>query len=361
MRSRRLRSGDIRRTLKLKGGCAPLRFGFSKTFNLQIPGLSMATNLSKIIIVLVAIIIGFLMLRQFIGALVLAGTLVYVLWPYHKKIAEKTSKNISAYILTAIVTALVISIVFVGASVLLNQVAKSYIYVSRTSLEHIEFNNPETTEAVKNGIRLVFSKVINWLSDALSSVPNLLLSVFVFIISFFYLLKDGEALAAWVKKIVPLADDRKSEILSEITKYVNAFVIVWLLIGLLQAIVAGVGFYIFGIPYPLVGAIVAALLSILPVVGPGAMYIPIGAFLFLSGNQTSGIGLIVYGLTLGGLLDYIIRPYLAGQRSEVHPLVILLGILGGLTLLGAAGMIVGPILLITVISILKNTQFKISK
>ncbi len=321
----------------------------------------MATNLHKIIIALAALIIGFLMLRQFIGALVLAGTLAYVLWPYHKKIAERTNKNISAYILTAIITALVISIVFVGASVLLNQVAKSYIYVSRTSLEHIAFKNPETTEAVKNGIRLLFSKVISWLSDALASVPSLLLSVFVFILSFFYMLKDGEALAAWVRKIVPLADDKKNEIFGDMTRYVNAFVTVWLLIGLLQSIVAGVGFYIFGIPYPFVGAIVAAVLSILPVIGPYAMYVPLGGFLFLAGNTSAGIGILVYGLVLGSILDYILRPYLAGQRAEAHPLIILLGVLGGLALLGAAGVIVGPILLLVTVTVLKSTNFKTAR
>lgn len=318
----------------------------------------MATNLHKIIIAVMALVVGFLLLRNFIGALVLAGTLAYVLWPMHKRISELTSKNISAYLLTFLVTSALILVVFVGASMLLNQVAKTYIFVSRTGLERLEFADPELTEAVKNGVRLVFSKAISWLSGALESVPSILISLFVFLASFFYFLKDGERVADGLKKIIPLADDKKAVVLTDITKYVNAFTFVWLLIGLLQAVVAAVGFYIFGIPYPLVGAISAALLSVLPIVGPGTMYIPLGAFMFLSGNSTAGVGILIYGLTLGGLLDYIIRPYLAGQRAEVHPLTVLLGILGGLALLGAAGVIVGPILLIAVISILKSTNFK---
>ena len=318
----------------------------------------MATNLHKIIIVLIALTVGFLLLRQFIGPLVLAGTLAYVLWPAHKSISEKTSKDISEYILPAIVTVLVISIVFVGASILLNQVAKSYIYVSKTSLDKLSFGDTATTDAVKNGIRLVFSKAISWLSDALAAVPKILLSLSIFIISFFFMLRDGEVVAGWLRKSIPLSEEKKNAVFADTTKYINAFVTVWLLIGLLQAIVAAVGFYIFGIPYPLIGAVVAAALSILPIVGPGAMYMPLGGFLLLSGNINAGFGILVYGLVLGGILDYILRPYLAGQRAEAHPLIIMLGVLGGMALLGAAGMIVGPILLLAAISVLKSTNFK---
>ncbi len=318
----------------------------------------MATNLHKIIMAAVAVIIVFLLLRQFVGPLVLAGVLAYVLWPAHQKISAKTSERISSYLLTIIVTLIVVSIVFVGASVLLNQVAKSYIYVSKTSLDKLSFAEPATTEAVKNGIRLVFSKAIGWLSDALASVPKILVSLFVFIISFFYVLRDGERIAGWIKKSLPLAEEKKNEMFTETAKYINAFVSVWMLIGVLQATVAGVGFYIFGIPYPFVGAIVAAGLSILPIIGPYALYVPLGGFLFISGNSAAGIGLLIYGLVLGSILDYGLRPYLAGQRAEAHPLVILLGLLGGLSLLGAAGVIVGPVLLLAALSILKSTNFK---
>ncbi|MBI2041345.1 MAG: AI-2E family transporter [DPANN group archaeon] len=94
---------------------------------------------------------------------------------------------------------------------------------------------------------------------------------------------------------------------------------------------------------------------------PYALYIPIAVITILNGDVNAGIGLLAYGLVTGSILDYILRPYLAGKHADAHPLLILLGVLGGLILLGPAGIIVGPVILLGAVTVLKSANLAVWK
>jgi predicted PurR-regulated permease PerM len=98
----------------------------------------------------------------------------------------------------------------------------------------------------------------------------------------------------------------------------------------------------------------AFIFSIFPMIGPHALYLVVGAVLILQGNWITGIVVLAYGLPLSLLLDYLVRPYLAGKVSTIHPLIILLGIFGGASSMGFAGLILGPITLSITIAFIKG-------
>ncbi|MEK6807577.1 MAG: AI-2E family transporter [Nanoarchaeota archaeon] len=303
----------------------------------------MAKNLVKLIILIIALGLAFLVIRPFLTALVFAAVVAYALQPIHSKLSKKIGESASRYLM--VFAALIIGITFLayGTSIFINELAKAYMHISGLD---INYYNSMIGDTVKSIARVVFTKAIENLSGTITSIPKVILSVFIFFSAVFYLLKDGPALASWVKKAVPLETEKKNHLVKEIERYTYAYLYVWMMIAAAQGIIASVLFYLFGLPYVILAGIVVAILSFLPIVGPGTLYIPAGIALILSGQLYAGIGLMAIGLAIGGVLDYVLRPYFAGQKAKAHPLLMLIGILGGLMVMGSAGLIVGPIVLI---------------
>ena len=201
-------------------------------------------------------------------------------------------------------------------------------------------------------------RILEGTTDFLSSIPHILLSMFIFFTSFFYFLLDGKEIIKAVKKHIPVKGERAQKMWKEIELYLHSFFYVWLIIAVIQGVVAAVGFYLFGLPYPLLVGLAAAILSIIPILGPYLIYVPAGVGLILTGNTTIGLGIMMYGLVIGSILDYVARPYFSGKKAKIHPLIVLLGIFGGLTLIGLGGIIIGPILLLGAIAVLKHARIR---
>jgi predicted PurR-regulated permease PerM len=126
-----------------------------------------------------------------------------------------------------------------------------------------------------------------------------------------------------------------------------------LLIAVLQGLVGGLGFLIFGIENPVFWGFTMGVLSFIPLLGPPAVWLPAAIYLIYAGNLVSGIGLIIYGVVIVMNIDNFLKPKLIGGKSGMHPIVVLVGILGGITLFGFAGFIIGPIILALALLIIK--------
>ena len=318
----------------------------------------MATDGRKVfrwIVILIAIIAGALILRPFIAALAFAAILAYMLYPAHHLLKSKIKNWPSAALITFLLLLAILSFVAWGLNFLLTEFSQAYLQISRINFSQM-FPQEIFGDTVGKAITFIFSKFVLYLSDSISKIPGILLSFFVFSMSFFYFLKDGKKLWTWFKKNLPLKNSEKKNVIEELEKYVHAFVYVWLLIAILQGIIAAVGFYIFGLNYWVIAGFAAAVLSVIPILGPYLIYIPTGLFMVASGNVPEGIGLITYGLVLGGVLDYLVRPYYTGKWAAIHPLIVLVGIFGGMFLMGPAGLILGPLLLLVLVAIFKGTN-----
>lgn len=306
------------------------------------------------LLILACLIVIALLLKPFFTAIAFAAVVAFLWHPVHFRLRKYIPENISASFLTAITAAVIITILASGARLLLSEFGRVYALFSKLDVSNTFSVAPEFAGSVKDIMRFFLSKIIENLSAIAVKLPYIALSLLIFFITLFFFIKDGERLVLWIHKNIPIELQKKERIFKSLNNYTHAFINVWLLVGLLQAIVATVGFVIFGLPYALLAGLVAAVLSILPIIGPYALYLPVGAYLILNGDVQIGIGLLAYGLTLGSILDYGLRPYLAGKWAVVHPLIILLGIFGGLATLGPAGFIIGPMLLVVIVTFFKN-------
>jgi len=313
-----------------------------------------AKKLFQWALILIAVIVGLLVIRPFIAALAFAAVLAYLLYPAHDWLQKKIKKWPSATLLTIFVVVIILSFIAWGINFLLTEFSQAYIQISKANFEQI-FPQEMFGETVSDVVKLVFSKFITYLSDSISKIPRILLSFFVFVLAFFYFLKDGKKLWKWFAKHMPLQAPEKKSVINELERYAHAFVYVWLLIAVLQGIVAAVGFYLFGLQYWAIAGLAAAVLSVIPVLGPYLIYLPTGIVMIASGQIPQGIGLITYGLVIGSILDYVVRPYYTSKWAAIHPLIIFIGIFGGMLLLGPAGIIIGPLLLLMAAAILRGT------
>lgn len=158
----------------------------------------------------------------------------------------------------------------------------------------------------------------------------------------FFLIRDGRAISAIVVDHLPLPSNIRDRLVNEISEVLRATLRGSLIVAIVQGSVGGLIFWLLGIGAPAVWAFAMAFMSLLPPFGAGAIWVPVAAFLLLTGSTWQGIALIVCGLFVIGLVDNFLRPYLVGHQARLPEYLVLLSTLGGLTLVGLDGIIIGP-------------------
>jgi predicted PurR-regulated permease PerM len=123
-----------------------------------------------------------------------------------------------------------------------------------------------------------------------------------------------------------------------------------IVVGIIQGILAGIGFLILGVPNPVLWGSLTALISIIPLLGAVLVWLPIDVYLFVNAFLSNGeywraIALLLYGSLVVSTIDNFLKPKIVGDRANIHPLVILFGILGGIQLFGIPGILIGPLVL----------------
>lgn len=182
------------------------------------------------------------------------------------------------------------------------------------------------------------------------------LVTFVIMLCFLYFfLVDGDSMLKRARPLIPLDEDRKERLFTQLSAVTRAIVFGTTLTAVLQGFLLGIGFAISGLPSPVVFGVLAALLSLLPVGGSAFVWIPGALWLFVDGHWGYGIFLTVWGLGLGGL-DNVVRPLLISGRAEISTLAVFVGVLGGIPAFGAIGIILGPVVLSLALALIEFAE-----
>lgn len=313
------------------------------------------------------LVLTFFIFKPFLATLVLAGICAVVLHPIYKKIL----KLIGGHEATATAITVVLSIICIiipltilgaqmiheaatlygnfseidnkqsGLVIVINDIGKtSERFIPGT--EHY-FNN------ISNNITIYIKQVLAWLmsnlGQALSSATVFLLDLFIFLISFYYLLKDGGKLKKELIRLSPLNDSDDETVFKKLELAVNSIIKGNLVIAFIQGILMAVGFYLFGLPNGILWGSVAVVASLVPRIGTAIVLVPAVLYLFVIGSTTGAIGLAVWGTLVVGLVDNILGPKLIGKHLQLHPIFILLSVLGGIVLFGPIGIFLGPLVM----------------
>lgn len=207
----------------------------------------------------------------------------------------------------------------------------------------LDFSGNELKQAVTE----LAQKMGLWLYEQTraiaSNILKFLLNFFFMLLVTYYLLIDGSRLVSFIVDLSPLPQDQDEKLIQKFRDIAGAVLVGNGLAGVIQGILGGAVFALFGLKSPFLWGLVMAFLAFLPIVGIGLVFIPAAILLFLKGRIAAGIFFIVFYLLVSGGIEYILKPKFVGKRVQMHTLLVFLAIIGGLKLFGVLGIIYGPL------------------
>jgi len=326
------------------------------------------TTLKKIIIIalVTAISMAFIvMIRGFIMAIVLAGIFSAMAQPVYRRMEKRLngSRNLAS-LFTLLLFFLIILLPLIA---LMGIVATQAIKISSSVMPWVKqmAERPSSiTEWLKTftlydylaayqGVILqkageLVGKTSSILFENVSSFTfstiNTIFLFFVMLYTMFFFLKDGKELLERVLHYLPLPDGVENRVLDRFTSVTRATIKGTLVIGIIQGSLAGLAFAVVGIDSAVFWGTVMTVLSIIPAVGSALVWGPAVIILALTGQYLQAMGLFLFCSLLVGSIDNALRPWLVGRDTELHELMIFFGTLGGISLFGIMGFIIGPII-----------------
>lgn len=181
------------------------------------------------------------------------------------------------------------------------------------------------------------------IGSILKDTVLLAINLAVMLLAIFFFFRNGEAYYRSAMDLLPFTAEQKRSIAQKVSDTFMAVINGVFLIALLQGIMTGAGFALFGVPFPVFWGLIAAVLALLPVGGAALVWLPGALFLFLTGSKAGGIALFVWGLILVSTPDNILKPLLIGKKAKLPAFFLFIGILGGLQVYGILGILFGPL------------------
>ena len=197
------------------------------------------------------------------------------------------------------------------------------------------------TEGLQRLLQVLMKSGGSVVMSALGTVVSFVVMLFVL----FFVLRDGPALARKVVRMAPIEQRRRTLLWQHLSDVTRAVFLGIGLTALAQGVLLGVGFWIAGLPSPLVFGVIGVILALIPMVGPALLWVPAAIWLAIQGQHGYAIFLALWGAVVVSLVDNLLRPLLISGRAEVPTLAVFVGVMGGLAAFGFIGLFVGPIVL----------------
>jgi predicted PurR-regulated permease PerM len=208
-----------------------------------------------------------------------------------------------------------------------------------------------------NIIQQAGSTLVEGATSLAGNIARTLLLLFVFIYSLFFLIRDGDKALLAVSEAIPLPKEDKLAIIDKFVSVSRATLKSTFLIGGIQGTIGTILFLALGIPGAVLFGVLFLVLAAIPGLGPAVIWLPTTVILFALGKYFPGVIVLVIGGGVIPLIDYILRPRLVGKDTQLHPLLVFIGVLGGVALFGIWGLLFGPLAMsvaVTLITIFKR-------
>ncbi len=304
----------------------------------------------------------------FFGAILWALVVTIAFWPVRAKLMARMPhrQNTVATIMLLMVIALVIVPVFFVGSLLVEEAVKTYsllqnqeidlgkiianvesaipagwqAYIDRYISADIQGLQEKLSSILTGGLQLIASQAVSVGQRAF----NFALAMGVMLYLSFFLLRDGGELTGRIGRLVPMRPEQRSALFEKFTTVVRATVKGSIVVAIVQGFLGGGIFAILGLHSPVLWGVVMGLLALIPAVGTGLVWLPFALYLLVTGSFWTGLILLLFGVFVISMVDNVLRPILVGQDTRMPDYVVLISTLGGLSVMGINGLIVGPVI-----------------
>lgn len=351
------------------GNTKTLHFVLAKTV-LQILMRHLVKDLEDktLVFLIIAVSLTFaLILWPFFSAIVWATLLAVVFAPLYRRLLKTMPQrcNFAALATVLVIIVIVILPLWLVIGSMLKEGSSLYErfqsgeFNLQQHLLQIRNALPEWAVALSNRFDLTsLTGIQDWLSTAImragqylagqtlnigQTTLDFIVNLFVMLYLLFFVLRDGDELAELIGRAIPLPAVHQSALFSKFTIAIRATIKGDVVIALVQGTLGGLIFWYLGIRAPVLWAAVMAVLSLLPVVGTGLVWGPVAIYLLMTGFVTEGITLLLYGVFVISLVDNVLRPVLVGKEIRMPSYVVLVSTLGGISIFGINGFVIGPL------------------
>jgi predicted PurR-regulated permease PerM len=319
-----------------------------------------------LVLVLAASGVFLVMVRHFLVAVLLAAVFSALLYPVYTRVLRAfRGHKYAASVFVLIVAVLVVGLPLLA---LLGVVAAEALHISRAVHPWIQqqitdnggpaMHLPDWVpfaqmlEPYKASILAKLGEIagstgqflVRSVSTVTRGTVGFVLNTFIMLYAMFFFLVDGPGMLRRLGAYIPLGDSDRETILERGVAITRASLKGIFVIGVLQGVLVGVAFRVTGIDGAAFWGTVVMVLSAIPGLGAPLIWVPAVIYLYVTGEHSAAIGLLVWCALVVSTIDNVVRPSIVGSEARMSDLLVLLSTLGGIALFGAVGILLGPIL-----------------
>ena len=207
-------------------------------------------------------------------------------------------------------------------------------------------------EILLQGARVSSGAIVTQVTGAAQNVLLFVANFLIVFFSMFFFLRDGPAFFQRVRGLLPMDPEHQERLFLNVVNALTAVVHGFLVVGMIQGFLAGLAYWVLGVPYSVLWGVATAFAALMPVGGTTLVSIPVSLYLLLQGDTVRGIILLIWSLVVVGGVDNILKPLFIGSRLKLPILFLFFGIVGGVAVFGALGIILGPVLIALLVALL---------
>ncbi len=306
------------------------------------------------------------LLRSFLVPVLLAAVFTALFYPMYEKLLKITKQKagLSALICcVALLLGLLVPIYILADSISREAIAfyesagqklreiiaqgdagpwgdlKNYVWVKRLGLDEVDWQ-----VELQNFAKTAGTTILDFVNKTSASTFELVTNLFITLFTMYYFFKEGQGLIQRLKFLMPLDEVYEDALILRFASVSKATIKGTLVIALVQGVLGGLTLWGFGVTSPLLWGMVMVLLSIIPMVGAWLVLYPIALVQILIGNTWEGVAIFLIGAFIIGNVDNLLRPKLVGREAGMHDLMIFFSTLGGISVFGVMGFIIGPVI-----------------
>lgn len=338
------------------------------------------------ILFILALFLFFKLIQPVITIILSSFLLTYISFPVYKRIRKKITNKSVSIMLSLLIIIIIILIPFSFLAVGIGQQGY-YFYsslsstVAKGALLGFACNSENSTVCLlvnqaeqfsleqlsKLGfdrqLKIYLPVLEDKIKNIIFNIPFILAQIFLTLVIAYFIIKDHETIFKKISDMIPIRTKTKNRLIKDFGNIAYTVIYAQLFVALTQGLVGGIGFYIFGVPFPILSGILIAFFALIPFIGTAIIWLPASLYLILSGYFSQnywilgkGIGLLLYGMFIIGTIDNILLANIVRAKANVNPILVILGVIGGVTVFGIIGLFIGPILLPLLITYFESFQ-----
>ena len=298
------------------------------------------------------------MFLPFLGTVTLGATFAVALYPLHRRLVkflggQEVISALLSMILGAVVLLVPIGLfglrIFQESADLYAQLSTGQRWLSHIANDVVLRDLRVVYPGLQINVNDILRQGVAWLVGDLGTIftgtMQGVINAFVFIISMFYVLKDGERFKQALIHYSPWPDQYDHEIYGRLTKAVRSILMGSIMVALVQGFFTGIGLALFGVPNATLWGGVAAICGLVPGMATTLVILPALIYIDTTAGAGPALGLALWALFSIGVIDNVIGPALVGRGVRIHPFFVLMAVVSGIGFFGPAGIVFGPLLL----------------